>query len=158
MRYYCAFFSLGALPREIWFQLILAVSYTGEVPGIKVGYTAEMLAAEYKQAVALETAYTDLIVDSFTVGGAAAYAAGSSGASIGVGAMQFASGNYEALSSAGGLTLCKYTDDRRRRNLTHWPLGEVAVILNVLFSNSLYRIIAWALTEICTSENATEFH
>ena len=29
--------------------------------------------------------------------------------------------------------------------LTHWPLRDVAVILKVWISNSLYRIIAWAL-------------
>ena len=29
--------------------------------------------------------------------------------------------------------------------LTHWPLAGVAVILKVWFSNSLYRIVAWAL-------------
>ena len=30
--------------------------------------------------------------------------------------------------------------------LTHWPLGDVAVILKVWFSKSLQRIVAWAVT------------
>ena len=34
----------------------------------------------------------------------------------------------------------------REVTLIHWPLGDMAVILKVLFSNSLYRKVAWAFT------------
>ena len=46
--------------------------------------------------------------------------------------------------------------------LTHWPLIDVAVIWKVSFSNSSYRIVAWALTLALlskfTNENSTLVH
>ena len=30
--------------------------------------------------------------------------------------------------------------------LNHWSLGNVAVFFKVQFSESLYRVVAWALT------------
>ena len=35
--------------------------------------------------------------------------------------------------------------------LTHWPLGNVAIIFKIMFSNSLYRILAWTLAVIFLS-------
>ena len=42
--------------------------------------------------------------------------------------------------------------------LTPWSVGDVAVISNAIFSNSLYRIVAWALAVKCSQVNATELH
>ena len=43
--------------------------------------------------------------------------------------------------------------------LTHWPLGEMAVILKLLFSNILYRIVAGALAKkLLSLVKATEPH
>ena len=36
--------------------------------------------------------------------------------------------------------------------LIHWPLQDVAVILNVQLSKSLYRIVAWAFAKLLSGE------
>ena len=38
---------------------------------------------------------------------------------------------------------CKIINERDKR--THWPLGDVAMILQVEISNLLYRMVAWSL-------------
>ena len=38
--------------------------------------------------------------------------------------------------------------------LTHWPLGDVAVISKVWVFNSLFKIAAWALSQM--PQNLTE--
>ena len=42
-------------------------------------------------------------------------------------------------------SLQKITVDHGRDNLTHWPLGDMRVILQVYFWNSFYEMISWAL-------------
>ena len=52
------------------------------------------------------------------------------------------------------------------RSPTHWPLGDVAVILELYVSNSLYRIVDLALTDFAlnwmpqnlTNEKSTLVH
>ena len=42
--------------------------------------------------------------------------------------------------------LIRWHATHERITLTHWPLGDVAVVVKVSFSNVLYRLLAWILT------------
>ena len=65
---------------------------------------------------------------------------------------------------SGSLFLCYSSNDSLKRwiskyiSLTDGCLWDVAVICKVWFSNSSYRIVAWALTVNCSQVSVTESH